>query len=161
MAAAGGRGVTHLSEERNIRADAKRIWEVIADSRRWPELVHTPEGRVRLSRVEFLKGDGSSVGDVRRITVLPHGTLDEQVTRYEAPETLEFTGVRTPGFVYLNQRLELIPGRGFTTLRWDVYYSIAGFAFFRKKPTKHALEAMMLHALEKIDEAATEGDPAE
>lgn len=78
-------------------------------------------------------------------------------------------GIRNPAQKHWSQQLELIPGRTFdparpgepalfTTLRWDVFYSLAapGIA---KRAFKATIEDILLSALARIERLAAAANP--
>ena len=147
--------MTHISEERNIEAPPDRIWRVVADSRRWPEFYHTHDRRGRLKRVDYLGREADEVGTRRRMHFQPGLPWDEELVRLEPESRLEWRGVRTPAMKYYQTILELVPGPGYTTLRWDLYFELSGWSkFFAKKKVKAVLEDVILTALLEIDRMA-------
>lgn len=148
--------MTHLSEERNIPTEAAPIWRVISDTKRWPQFFATPKERGKLRAVEYLEGATSDGLDVKRrlsFTGLP--AWDEQVSRWAQMDSIAWLGIRNPGQRYWQQQMELIPGKGFTTLRWDIYYKLSaprGVA----KIYKRTLEDLMLASLERVERLAVE-----
>ena len=148
--------MTHLSEERNIPADPKAIWRVVADTKRWPQFYATPKERGKLRAVEYLQGatfDGPDVQRRLHFTLLP--AWDEQVSRWREAESVTWLGIRNPGLRYWTQQMELIPGRGFTTLRWDVFYELHAPRAARKV-FKRTLEDVLVASLERIERLAVD-----
>ena len=148
--------MTHLSEERNIPAPPQAIWAVVSDTKRWPQFFATPKERGRLRAVEYLDGATSDGPDVRRrlhFTALP--AWDEQVTKWSEAEYVTWLGVRNPWQKYWTQQMELIPGRGFTTLRWDVFFEL-GAPAPAKKVFKRTLDDLMVASLERIERLVAE-----
>jgi hypothetical protein len=167
--------MTHLAEERNLTASPERIWAIVADSRRWPEFYHTHDGLGKLRAVEFLGKPVDGVGARRRMTFTLVPPWDEEIVRFEPPATrdeaerakasdrqpgeaiVELRGVRNPGMKYWHVTMELVPGRSFTTLRWDLYFELARWSglFGGKKRVKRVLEDVMLTGLLEIDRLAS------
>lgn len=148
--------MTHLSEERNVAVPPRALWRVVADTKRWPQFFATPRERGRLRAVEYLDGATTDGPDVRRrlhFTALP--AWDEQVSRWSPEECVAWLGVRNPGQKYWTQQFDLIPGRGFTTLRWDVFYEL-GAAAPARKVFRRTLEDLMDASLERIERLAHE-----
>ena len=149
--------MTHLSEERNIPTPPRAIWRVVADTKRWPQFFATPKERGRLRAVEYLDGATADGPDARRrlhFTALP--AWDEQVSKWREDEYVSWLGVRNPGQKYWTQQFDLIPGRGFTTLRWDVFYELGGPRAMAKKVFRRTLDDLMVASLERIDRLARE-----
>lgn len=148
--------MTHLSEERNVPAAPKAIWRVVADTKRWPQFFATPKERGKLRAVEYLDGATFDGPDVKRrlhFTLLP--AWDEQVSRWREEESVTWLGIRNPGQRYWTQQMELIPGRGFTTLRWDVFYELHAPRAARKV-FKRTLEDVLVASLERVERLATQ-----
>ena len=144
--------MTHISEERNIEAPPERIWAVIASTPRWMEFYRTHDNRGRLKKAEYLGKEADEVGARRRMHFVPGLPWDEECVRFDPPHRLEWRGVRTPGMKYYQTILELVPGSGFTTLRWDLYFELSGWSkVFVKKKVKRVLEDATLTALLEID----------
>jgi hypothetical protein len=148
--------VTHLSEERDIPVRPEVVWRIIADTTRWPQFYATPHERLHLRSVEFLDGTLVDGPDARRrMHFLGVPSWDEQVSAWKPHEFLAWLGVRNPGLKYWQQQLELIPGDGYTTLRWDVYFSVSAPRAF-KKWFQHTMEHIVLSSLERIERIAVE-----
>jgi hypothetical protein len=143
--------VTHLSEERNIPATAAQVWRVVADTKRWPQFYATPKERLHLRSVEFLDGATVDGPDVkRRLHFLGVPSWDEQATKWREDEFLMWLGIRNPGQKYWTQQMEIIPGKGFCTLRWDIFYSLHAPRPV-KKAFKRTMEDLMLASLARIE----------
>lgn len=148
--------MTHLSEERNIPTPPGPLWRVVSDTKRWPQFFATPKERGKLRAVEYLDGATFDGPDVKRrlhFTLLP--AWDEQVSRWHKEESVSWLGIRNPGQRYWTQQLELIPGRGYTTLRWDVFYELAA-PRAAKKLFRRTLEDVLVASLERIERLAME-----
>ncbi|MHB8604677.1 MAG: SRPBCC family protein [Thermoplasmatota archaeon] len=150
-----------------MSAPAERIWALLADSKRWPEFYRTHDNLGKLRAVEYLGRPRDEKGTRRRMFFAPALPWDEEITRFEPPShqddaarqageaTLELRGVRNPGMKYWQVRFELVPGKGFTTVRWEIFYDLAGAArFFGKKRFKAVMEDVMLTGLLEIDRIA-------
>lgn len=143
--------MTHLSEERNVPADPMAIWRVVTDTKRWPQFFATPKEIGKLRAIEYLDGATYDAPDVRRrlhFTALP--AWDEQVSKWREGEYVAWLGVRNPGQKYWTQQMELIPGKGYTTLRWDVFYELTA-PRPAKKVFRRTLEDLMVASLERIE----------
>lgn len=148
--------MTHLSEERNIPTSAAAIWRVVADTTRWPQFYATPRELGKLRVVEYLDGATQDGPDVkRRLHFLGVPAWDEQATRWREGESFTWLGVRNPWQRYWTQQMELIPGKGFTTLRWDIFYGLDAPAALAK-PFKRMMEDLMLASLGRIERLAVE-----
>jgi hypothetical protein len=148
--------MTHLSEERNIAASPHAIWAVVADTKRWPQFFATPREIGRLWSVEYLDGaTEDALGVKRRLHFLGVPSWDEQVTRWRVDDSVTWLGVRNPGQKYWTQQMELVPGRGFTTLRWDVFFELQAPRAVRKA-YKRTLEDIMLAGLGRIERMANQ-----
>jgi uncharacterized protein YndB with AHSA1/START domain len=145
-----------VSEERDIPAPVDAVWRIVSDTTRWPSFFATPREVLHLRSVELLDGatkDGPGVK--RRLHFLGVPSWDEQVTRWREHDGITWLGVRNPGQKYWTQQIELIPGRGFTTLRWDVYYSLSGPDFpLAKKVYKRTMEDILLSSLARVEKLA-------
>ena len=146
--------MTHLSEERNVPATPEAVWRVVADTKRWPQFYATPTERLHLRSVEFLDGatrDGPHVK--RRLHFLGVPSWDEQATKWRENEFAMWLGVRNPGMKYWTQQLELVPGKGFTTLRWDIFYSLNA-PRAAKKLFQRTMEDLMIASLARVEKLA-------
>lgn len=146
--------MTHLSEERNVPTAPGPLWRVVADTRRWPQFYATRREVGKLRAVEYLDGATQDGPDVRRrlhFTLLP--PWEEQVVKWRPEELVQWLGVRNPGQKYWTQQLELIPGRGYTTLRWDVFYDLTAPRPARKV-FRRTLEDLMWSSLERVERLA-------
>ncbi len=144
--------MTHLSEERNIPGTPDAVWRIISDTKQWPRFYATPREIGKLHCVEYLDGateDGPNV--MRRLHFIGVPTWDEQVSRWQPGESIHWLGIRNPGQKYWNQQLEIIPGRGYVTLRWDLFYELSGGGRAVKKAFKRTLEDIMLSSLERVE----------
>lgn len=133
----------------------------MADTKRWPQFFATPREHGRLRAVEYLEGatfDGQDVKRRLHFTALP--AWDEQVVKWRPEEQVHWLGIRNPGQKYWTQQMELIPGRGFTTLRWDVFYEL-GAASAARKVFKRTLEDLMWASLERVERLAVEDERRE
>lgn len=165
--------VTHLSEERNIPASREAIWAIVSDTKQWPQFFATPREVLHLRSVEYLDGATQDGPDVkRRLHFLGVPSWDEQATRWRVNDSITWLGIRNPVQKYWTQQLELIPGKArnapagasgssaepavFTTLRWDVFYSLSapGVA---KNAYKRTMEDIMLSSLARVERLATQG----
>ena len=147
--------MTHLSEERDVHASPAAIWAVVSDTARWPQFFATPREIGRLLSVEYLEGathDGPEVARRLRFTMLP--TWDEQVVRWIPEESVQWLGVRNPWQKYWTQQMEIIPGRGYATLRWDVFYELTGAPRAARKIYRRTLEDTLFASLERIERLA-------
>lgn len=150
--------MTHLSEERNIPASPEAVWRVVSDTKRWPQFYATPKERGKLRMVEYLDGataDGEGVKRRLAFTGLP--SWDEQATRWRELDGITWLGIRNPGLKYWTQQLELIPGKGFTTLRWDVFFEAKGAPRAVRKAFKRTMEDVVLSSLERVERLAVGG----
>ena len=147
--------MTHLSEERDIHASPAAIWAVIADTTRWPQFFATPREIGKLDAVEYL-GDATHDGPdvVRRMSFTMLPAWDEQIARWRPDESVQWLGVRNPWQKYWTQQMEIIPGRGFTTLRWDVFYELLGVPRPARKLYRTTLEDTLFASLERIERLA-------
>lgn len=144
--------MTHVSEERNIAATPERVWAIVADTMAWPRFYATSKERLHLRSVEYLEGataDGEGVK--RRLHFLGVPAWDEQATRWRELDSITWLGVRNPGLKYWTQQMELVPGKGFVTLRWDVFFETKGAPRAVKKAFKRTIEDIVLSSLERID----------
>lgn len=148
--------MTHLAEERDVAASPEAIWSVVSDTTRWPEFFATPQERGHLRFVEYLDGatrDGPHVKRRLAFTGLP--AWDEQVSRWSPHESVAWLGIRNPGQKYWTQQMEIIPGRGRTTLRWEIFYQLNAPRAVRK--AYHArLEELVVASLARIERLAKE-----
>ncbi|MGH2351937.1 MAG: SRPBCC family protein [Chloroflexota bacterium] len=125
--------MTRIEADALIEAPPSAVWQVLIDHERWPEWCRSPEGTVRLDRVELLAGSPDGVGAVRRctatLTAAPFvGTRDvtwtERIADVRYPWTLEFE--LAEGQYPLRRarsRLSLVEGRhGETRVRWRITY---------------------------------------
>ena len=143
--------MTHVSEERNIAASPAAVWRVISDTKRWPQFYATSRERLHLRTVEYLDGataDGEGVK--RRLHFLGVPSWDEQATRWRENDSITWLGVRNPGMKYWTQQMELVPGKGFVTLRWDVFFEAKGPRAVRKA-VKRTMEDIVLSSLERVE----------
>ena len=148
--------MTHISEERNIPASPEAVWRIVSDTKRWPQFYATPKERFHLRSVEFLEGataDGEGVKRRLHFTAVP--TWDEQATRWRENDSITWLGIRNPGMKYWTQQLELIPGKGFVTVRWDVFFEMKGPRAVRKA-FKRTMEDVVLSSLERVERLARE-----
>lgn len=146
--------MTHLSEERDIPVPPDVLWRLITDTKRWPQFYATPKETLYLRSVEFIDDTQADGPDARRrMHFLGVPAWDEQVSAWREREFVAWLGIRNPGLKYWQQQMELIPGKGFTTLRWDVYYSMGGPRAF-KKWFKRTMEEIVVHSLERLDKIA-------
>lgn len=149
--------MTHISEERNIPTDPASVWRVIADTKTWPTFYATPKERLHLRSVEYLDGataDGEGV--TRRLHFLGVPSWDEQATRWRERDGITWLGVRNPGMKYWTQQMELIPAKGYTTLRWDVFFEFRSAPRAVKKAFKRTMEDIVVSSLERVERLATE-----
>ena len=150
------RALTHLSEERNVRAPPEAIWRVVSDTKRWPQFFGHPRAFLHLHCVEYLEGATQDAPDVkRRLHVRGVPSWDEQVSRWRPNDSVAWLGVRNPGQKYWQQQMELIPGDGFTTLRWDVYFRLSG-PHPLGKAFKRVMEDILVASLERIERLAVD-----
>lgn len=148
--------MTHLSEERNIPTTPPHVWRVVSDTKRWPRFFATPREIGKLRAVEYVGGateDGPNVE--RRLHFVGVPAWDEVVSRWRPEESVAWLGIRNPGMKYWQQQMELIPGRGFTTLRWDIFYGLQAPRAVRKA-FKRLMEDIMLASLARIERLAME-----
>jgi hypothetical protein len=146
----------HLSEERNIPAPPEAVWRIVADTKRWPQFYATPKERLHLRSVEFLGGATKDGPDVtRRLHFLGVPSWDEQATKWREREFVMWLGVRNPGMKYWTQQIELVPGKGFTTLRWDIFYSLHA-PRAAKKLFKRTMEDLMVASLGRVEKLVLE-----
>ena len=131
------------------------LWRIVADTTRWPQFYATPGEKLTLRSVEYLDGTTDGPDARRRMHFLGVPSWDEQVSAWKENEFLAWLGTRNPGLKYWQQQMELIPGRGFVTLRWDVYFNVSGPRAF-KKWLKHTMEGIVLSSLERIEKLALE-----
>lgn len=149
--------MTHLSEERNIPAPVDAVWRVVSDTKRWPQFYAMPREIGKLRAVEYLEGATVDGPDVkRRLHFLGVPAWDEQVTRWRPEESVHWLGVRNPGQKYWAQQMELIPGKGYVTVRWDVFYELTGVARSVRKAYKRIMEDLMIASLARIERLAVE-----
>lgn len=143
-----GRGrVTHVSEERAIEAPADVVWRIVADSARWPEFFRTHDLRGRLTTVAT---DGETK---RRLHFEPGWDWEEERGRVRVGEEIEWKATRPPqGFASYLTLIELVPGRGFTTLRFDVWFKQS--KLFGRGARAKMVEDTVLTALIEIDRLA-------
>ena len=112
--------------------------------------------RGKLRAVEYLDGatsDGPGVKRRLHFTALP--AWDEQVSRWSEDEHVSWLGVRNPGQKYWTQQFDLIPGRGYTTLRWEVFYEL-GAPRPAARVFRRTLEDLMEASLARIERLALE-----
>ncbi|MFA5860475.1 MAG: SRPBCC family protein [Candidatus Thermoplasmatota archaeon] len=148
--------MTHLSEERNIPATPEAVWAIISDTKQWPRFFATPREILHLRSVEYLDGATQDGPDVkRRLHFLGVPSWDEQATRWRVNDNITWLGTRNPGQKYWTQQIELIAGKGFTTLRWDIFYNLSAPGV-PKKAYKAALEDILLSSLQRVERLATE-----
>lgn len=146
--------MTHLSEERNVPTGAGPIWRIVSDTTRWPQFYATPKEHGRLRAVEYLDGatrDGPEVKRRLHFTALP--AWEEQVVKWVEREQVSWIGIRNPGQKYWTQQFELIPGRGFTTVRWDVFYELT-IPRPARKVFRRTMEDLMWASLERVERLA-------
>lgn len=149
--------MVHVSEERNIAAPPEAIWAIVADTKLWPRFYATPTERLHLRSVEYLGGATADGPDVtRRLHFTGVPAWDEQATRWRENDSITWLGVRNPGLKYWTQQMELIPGRGFTTLRWDVFFEVKGPRAVRKA-FKRTMEDIVVSSLGRIEALAVAG----
>jgi uncharacterized membrane protein len=147
--------MAHLSEERDIRAPPQAIWRVVSDTSVWPRFYATPQERLHLRSVELLDPT-RGVGGRRRMHFLGVPAWEEEVTQWRENEFVAWVGVRNPGLKYWQQQLELMPHKaGYTTLRWDVYFSMGGPRAFRRWFGR-TMEDILLSSLERVEKLAVE-----
>lgn len=150
--------MTHLSEERDIPVPPAVLWRIVTDTSRWPQFYATPKETLHLRSVEFIDGTVADGPDARRrMHFLGVPAWDEQVSAWREGEFVAWLGVRNPGLMYWQQQMEIIPGKGYTTLRWDVYFSLGGPRAF-KKWFKHTMEGIVLSSLERLERLAVAED---
>lgn len=148
--------MVHLSEERNIPATPEAIWRIVADTKTWPMFYATPNERLHLRSVEYLDGATSDgPGVKRRLHFLGVPSWDEQATRWRELDSVTWLGVRNPGMQYWTQQMELLPGKSFCTLRWDIYFKLSAPRSARKV-LQRTLEDIMLSSLARIERLALE-----
>lgn len=154
--------MTHLSEERDIPVPPDVLWRIITDTKRWPQFYAAPKEALYLRGVEFLEGTSADGPDARRrLHFLGVPSWDEQVSAWRENEFVAWLGIRNPGLKYWQQQLELIPGKTnggadvYTTLRWDVYFSMGGPRTF-KKWFKRTMESIVIASLERVERLALE-----
>lgn len=157
------RRVPHLSEERDIAASPEAIWRIVSDTTRWPTFFAGPREILHLHCVELLDDAVRDGPDVkRRLHVWGVPSWDEQVSRWHENESIAWLGIRNPALHYWQQQMELIPGRGFTTLRWDIYFKLSG-PHPLGRAFKRVMEDVMIASLERIErrvlEEAETGEP--
>jgi len=148
--------VTTVSEERDAAATPAALWRVVSDTRRWPDFYATPGEAGHLRAVEYLEGasaDGPGVARRLHFTGLP--SWDERVARWAPGEAVAWEGVRTPGQRRWAQHFEIIPGRGFATLRWEVRYDLKAPRVARR-PFRRALEDLVVASLARVERLALE-----
>lgn len=149
--------MAHVSEERDIPVPPSVLWRLVTDTARWPRFYATPREKLHLRSVELLDGhDG--LGARRRLHFLGVPSWDEQVSARREDEFVAWLGVRNPGLKYWQQQMEIIPHKeGYTTLRWDVYFSLGGPRPFRRW-FERTMEDILLSSLERIDRLARDDD---
>jgi hypothetical protein len=149
--------MTHLSEERDIPVAPEALWQIISDTQRWPQFYATRNERLHLRSVEFIDGTArDGLGAKRRMHFLGVPAWDEQVSAWRENEFAAWLGTHNPGLKYWQQQIEVIPHRaGYTTLRWDVYFSLGGPRAFRKWFT-HTMEEIVLSSLARVERIALE-----
>lgn len=148
--------MAHISEEIDVPTDAKTLWSIVTDTMRWPQFYATPRETLHLRSVEYLDGalaDGAGVK--RRLHFLGVPSWDEQASAWRPHEFVAWLGIRNPGLKYWQQQMEIIPGEGFCTLRWDLYYSL-GKAHPLKPVFKKTMEDIVLSSLERVKRLAAE-----
>lgn len=131
------------------------VWRVIGDTKRWPQFYATRKEHLHLRTVEYLDGatqDGLEAK--RRLHFLGVPTWDEQATKWRENEFMMWTGIRNPGQKYWTQQLEIVPGKAYCTLRWDIFYKLNAPRAARKV-FKRTLEDIMLSSLERIEKMAS------
>lgn len=146
--------MSHISEERDIRADPAVVWSIVTDTKRWPQFFATPREKLHLRSVEYLDGalaDGPGVA--RRMHFLGVPSWDEQTSAWREHEFVTWLGVRNPGMKYWQQQMEIIPAKGYCTLRWDLYYSLSG-PHPLKPVFARTMEDILLSSLERIEKLA-------
>lgn len=148
--------MTHIAEELDIPAPPEAIWRVVSDTKRWPQFFATPREVGKLRSVEYLDDATEDALDVRRrMHFLGVPSWDEQVSRWRPREGITWQGTRNPWQKYWQQHMELIPGKGFTTLRWDVFYRLNAPRAIRRV-FKKRMESIMLSSLKRIEKLAVE-----
>lgn len=148
--------MTHLSEERDIPVAPDVLWRIVTDTRRWPQFYATRREVGKLRAIEYLdaaSADGPGVKRRLHFTGVP--AWDEQVSAWREGEMAVWLGIRNPWQKYWQQQMELIPGRGFTTLRWDVFYELSAPRPVHKT-FKRTLEGILVSSLARIERIATE-----
>lgn len=153
--------MTHISEERDIPVAPEVLWRIVSDTMRWPQFYATPKETLHLRSVEFIDGTkADALGAKRRLHFLGVPSWDEQVSAWRENEFAAWLGVRNPGLKYWQQQVEIIPHKsGYTTLRWDVYFSLGGPRAFRKW-FKRTMEDIVVSSLERVEKLAVlEGKP--
>ena len=147
--------MTHLSEERDIAVAPDVLWRIVSDTMRWPSFYATPGEKLHLRSVEFVEGTTRDGPDARRrLHFLGVPSWDEQVSAWREGEFVAWLGTRNPGLKYWQQQMEIIPHKGgYTTLRWDVYFSLAGPRAFRKW-FKRTMEEIVVSSLARVEQLA-------
>ncbi len=149
--------MTHISEERNIPATPEAVWAVVSDTKTWPRFFATPREYGKLHCVEYLDGASLDGPDVkRRLHFVGVPTWDEQITRWKIHENIHWLGIRNPGQKYWTQQMEIIPGKGYVTLRWDVFFELTGVGRAARKLFKRTMEDICVSSLERIERLAVE-----
>lgn len=148
--------MTHIQEELNVEATPAVVWRIVSDTKRWPQFFATPREVGKLTSVEYLDGAKEDGLDVRRrLHFLGVPSWDEQVTRWRPDEAITWMGVRNPWQRYWQQQMELIPGRGITTVRWDVFYRLHAPRPIRKV-FKKRMEDIMFSSLGRVARLAAD-----
>lgn len=148
--------LTHISEERNIPASPEAVWAVVADTKRWPQFYATPNSVLHLRSIEYLDGaTGDGLGVKRRLHFLGVPSWDEQATRWRELESITWLGIRNPAQRFWTQQMELIPGKGFTTLRWDIFHKLQAPRGARKVFNR-TMEDIVLSSLERVERIVLE-----
>lgn len=130
-----------------MEAPADVVWSIVSDSARWPEFFRTHDLRGRLTTVA-LDGDAR-----RRLHYEPGWDWEEERGRVTPGEEIEWKATRPPqGFKSYLTLVELVPGPGFTTLRFDVWFKQS--ALFGRGERKKLVEDTVLTALIEIDRLA-------
>lgn len=147
--------MTHISEERDIPVSTDVLWRIVTDTQRWPQFYATPKEKLHLRSVEFIDGTTRDGPDAkRRMHFLGVPSWDEKVSAWKENEFAAWVGTRNPGLKYWQQQMEFIPHKaGYTTLRWDVYFSMNGPRAFNKW-FKREMESIVVSSLERVEKIA-------
>lgn len=147
--------MTHLSEERDIHVPPEVLWRIVTDTMRWPSFYATPGEKLHLRSVEFIGGTTRDGPDAqRRLHFLGVPSWDERVSAWRENEFVAWTGERNPGLKYWQQQMEIIPhASGYTTLRWDVYFSMSAPRAF-KTWFARTMEGVLVSSLERVEKLA-------